>query len=55
VRAVPDNELRYYELAGLRALEDAAKAQRAKLTLALARIRREIKRREALDAKRVQG
>lgn len=48
------SELEHYELAGLLALRDAAIVQRAKLTLSLAKIRREIKRREGLDAKRVQ-
>ena len=38
----------------MRALYDAAIIQRAKMTLQIARIRRELKRREGLDAKRVQ-
>ncbi len=47
-------DLTPYETAGLRALYDAAIIQRAKMTLQIARIRRELKRREGLDAKRVQ-
>lgn len=43
-----------YETAGLRAIYDAAIVERTKLTLQLAKIRRELKRREGLDARRVQ-
>ena len=45
--------MRNYETAGLIALMEAAIATRAKLTLNIAKLRREIKRRKALDAKRV--
>jgi hypothetical protein len=48
------SELENYETPGLKALYDAAIVQRAKITLQLAKIRRELKRREGLDAKRVQ-
>ena len=47
-------ELENYDLPGLKALLDAGLVERAKITLALAKIRREIKRREGLDAHRVQ-
>lgn len=47
-------EMRHYETPGLRAIYDAAIVQRAKITLSLAKIRRELKRREGLDAHRVQ-
>jgi len=42
------NELENYETPGLRAIYDAALVERAKLTLNIAKIRRELKRRERL-------
>jgi hypothetical protein len=41
--------MRNYETAGLRAIYDAALVERARLTLNIAKIRKELKRRAALE------